>query len=74
MPLWQGHGLLIACEDLIGDDPRAWDSLLVFVQGVVAVLISRAKSILSGLTTVINLDLLHTVIFLARDVLQTLVF
>ena len=46
---------------------------MVFVQGVEAVLISRAKGILSGLTAVINLDLLHTVILLSGNVLHTLV-
>ena len=71
--LWQGHGLLIACEDLIGDESRSWDRLLVSVQVIEAVLISSAEGILSSLATVINLDLLHAVMILTCGVLHTLV-
>ena len=71
--LRQGHGLLIACEDLIGDKASARDCLLVIIQAFVAVLVSSAKGILCSLTTVIYLNLFHVAIILSCDVLYTLV-
>ena len=73
MSLWQGHGLFIACEDLIGDETCARNRLLVFVQAIEAVLISSAEGILSSLTAVIDLDLLHAVMILTCGVLHTLI-